>query len=102
MPHGAENGPVRLRVQSQISESPRRKTTAAATGALRRGGDGRLTAVMKHAPLNPNLTRAIASPIMEAGSWLEAHPPPPDRKLIDLRQAVPAGPPSDEVRRAMA
>ena len=57
---------------------------------------------MKHAPLNPNLTRAIASPIMEAGSWLEAHPPPPDRKLIDLRQAVPAGPPSDEVRRAMA
>ncbi len=57
---------------------------------------------MKHAPLNPNLTRVIASPIMEAGSWLEAHPPPPDRELIDLRQAVPAGPPSDEVRQAMA
>lgn len=57
---------------------------------------------MKHAPLNPNLTRAIPSPIMEAGSWVAAHPPPPDRKLIDLRQAVPAGPPSDAIRSAMA
>jgi len=57
---------------------------------------------MKQAPINPNLTRAIPSPIMEAGGWVAAHPPPPGRKLIDLRQAVPAGPPTEAIRRAMA
>lgn len=57
---------------------------------------------MKQAPLNPNLARAIPSPIMEAGSWVDASPPPPGRTLIDLRQAVPAGPPSETIRQVMA
>jgi len=57
---------------------------------------------MTYAPLNPNLTRAIASPIMEAGSWVAANPAPPDRPLIDLSQAVPAGAPAEPIRRAIA
>lgn len=57
---------------------------------------------MTHAPLNPLLTRALASPIMEAGSWVAAHPPPPNRPLIDLSQAVPAGAPAEPIRRAIA
>lgn len=57
---------------------------------------------MTHAPLNPLLTRALASPIMEAGSWVSANPPPPGRRLIDLSQAVPAGAPSVAIRQAIA
>ena len=57
---------------------------------------------MTHAPLNPLLTQALASPIMEAGGWVAANPPPPDRPLIDLSQAVPAGAPAEPIRRAIA
>lgn len=57
---------------------------------------------MTHAPLNPLLTRALASPIMEAGSWVSANPPPPGRPLIDLSQAVPAGAPAAPIRQAIA
>ena len=57
---------------------------------------------MTHAPINPNLARAIASPIMEAVGWLADNPPPAGRAAINLSQAVPAGPPSDAVRKAMA
>ena len=57
---------------------------------------------MTHAPLNPLLTQALASPIMEAGGWVSANPPPPGRPLIDLSQAVPAGAPALPIRQAIA
>ncbi len=57
---------------------------------------------MTHAPLNPLLTQALASPIMEAGGWVSANPPPPGRTLIDLSQAVPAGAPAAPIRHAIA
>ena len=57
---------------------------------------------MTHAPLNPLLTQALASPIMEAGGWVSANPPPPGRTLIDLSQAVPAGAPAAPIRQAIA
>ncbi len=57
---------------------------------------------MTHAPLNPLLTRALASPIMEAGGWVAANPPPAGRRLIDLSQAVPAGAPAEPIRQAIA
>ncbi len=57
---------------------------------------------MTHAPLNPLLTQALASPIMEAGTWVSANPPPPGRARIDLSQAVPAGAPAAPIRQAIA
>ncbi|MEM7270099.1 MAG: aminotransferase [Pseudomonadota bacterium] len=57
---------------------------------------------MTAAALNPRLTAALASPIMEAAGWAAAAAHPANRPLIDLSQAVPSGPPSLPIREALA
>ena len=54
------------------------------------------------APLNPALLGAVPSPIMESKSWVQAAGRKGDPGFLDLSQAVPAGAPSIEIRRAMA
>lgn len=54
------------------------------------------------APLNPALTGALASPIMETVRWVEDRTPRPDLPLLSLAQAAPSDPPHETLRQAMA
>lgn len=54
------------------------------------------------APLNPALSNALAPPIMAAAEWVAGRDFPADRPLINLAQAVPADPPPQMLRDAMA
>jgi aspartate/methionine/tyrosine aminotransferase len=53
-------------------------------------------------PINPNLARALAPPIMEALRWVDETTFPPDRPLLNLSQAAPVDPPPEALRRAMS
>ncbi|SIS72171.1 aminotransferase [Paracoccus saliphilus] len=53
-------------------------------------------------PVNPNITRTFAPPVMEARRWLQGVDFPPDRPLINVSQAAPVEPPPDGLRRAIA
>ena len=54
------------------------------------------------APINPNLARALAPPIMEALRWVDETSFPADRPLLNLSQAAPVDPPPQALCRAMA
>lgn len=54
------------------------------------------------APINPNLARALAPPIMEALRWVDETSFPADRPLVNLSQAAPVDPPPQALCRAMA
>ncbi len=53
------------------------------------------------APINPNLARALAPPIMEALRWVDKTSFPADRPLVNLSQAAPVDPPPQALCRAM-
>ena len=44
----------------------------------------------------------FAPPVMEARRWLELHPQPADRPLINVSQAAPVAPPPEGLRAAVA
>jgi aspartate/methionine/tyrosine aminotransferase len=52
-------------------------------------------------PLNPNLARVIASPIMEASRWVAETRFPADRPLMNFSQAAPVDPPPAALCRVM-
>ncbi len=54
------------------------------------------------APINPNLARVFAPPVMEARRWVDETSFPADRPLMNLSQAAPVDPPPDALCRAMA
>ena len=54
------------------------------------------------APINPNLARALAPPIMEALRWVGETSFPADRPLLNLSQAAPVDPPPEVLCRAIA
>ncbi|MGB0504732.1 MAG: aminotransferase [Pikeienuella sp.] len=54
------------------------------------------------APLNPALINALAPPIMAAAEWVAGREFPASKPLINLAQAVPADPPPQMLRDAMA
>ncbi|MFQ5565796.1 MAG: aminotransferase [Paracoccaceae bacterium] len=54
------------------------------------------------APVNPNLARALAPPIMEALRWVGETSFPANRPFLNFSQAAPADPPPRALRRAMA
>ena len=54
------------------------------------------------APINPNLARVFAPPVMEARRWVDETSFPDDRPLMNLSQAAPVDPPPDALCRAMA
>jgi len=53
-------------------------------------------------PINPNLARALAPPIMEALRWVSETSFPANRPLLNLSQAAPVDPPPQALCRAMA
>ncbi|MEM9780951.1 MAG: aminotransferase [Pseudomonadota bacterium] len=53
-------------------------------------------------PMNPNLTGALAPPVMEARRWVADVAFPADRPLLNLSQAAPSLPPPEPLRRALA
>ena len=53
-------------------------------------------------PLNPNLARTTAPPIIEAQRWVRNLSFPPDQPLLNLSQAAPVDPPPQPMREAMA
>lgn len=54
------------------------------------------------APINPNLARVFAPPVMEARRWLAETEFPADRPLLNLSQAAPVDPPPDALCKALA
>lgn len=54
------------------------------------------------APINPNLARVFAPPVMQARRWLSETAFPPERPLLNLSQAAPVEPPPEPLRRAIA
>ncbi len=54
------------------------------------------------APINPNLARALAPPIMEALRWVDETSFPAGRPLLNLSQAAPVDPPPQALCRAIA
>jgi aspartate/methionine/tyrosine aminotransferase len=54
------------------------------------------------APLNPNLARVFAPPVMEARSWIDGASFPANRPLLNLSQAAPVDPPPTALCQAMA
>ncbi|MEM0943427.1 MAG: aminotransferase [Pseudomonadota bacterium] len=54
------------------------------------------------APINPNLARVFAPPVMEARRWLAEAVFPEDRPLLNVSQAAPVEPPPESLARAMA
>jgi aspartate/methionine/tyrosine aminotransferase len=54
------------------------------------------------APVNPNLARTQAPPIMAVQQWLRDIPLPEGKPLINLSQAAPALPPPEPLRQAIA
>lgn len=54
------------------------------------------------APINPNLSRVFAPPVMEARKWLTHADFPADRPLLNVSQAAPVDPPPERLRQAMA
>lgn len=54
------------------------------------------------APINPNLARVFAPPVMEARRWVDDAEFPPERPLLNLSQAAPVDPPPEVLRQAMA
>ena len=54
------------------------------------------------APINPNLARVFAPPVMEARRWVAETEFPPERPLLNLSQAAPVEPPPESLCRAMA
>jgi len=57
---------------------------------------------MSDAPINPNLSRVFAPPVMEARRWLAEASFPAGRALLNLSQAAPVDPPPERMRAAMA
>lgn len=57
---------------------------------------------MPVSPLNPNLARVFAPPVMEARRWLAETVLKHNLPLINLSQAAPVDPPPAELREAMA
>jgi aspartate/methionine/tyrosine aminotransferase len=53
-------------------------------------------------PINPNLARVFAPPIMEAFRWVRETSFPADRPLLNLSQAAPVDPPPQALCQAMA
>ncbi len=53
-------------------------------------------------PLNPNLARVFAPPVMEARRWLAETELKHNLPLLNLSQAAPVDPPPAELREAMA
>ena len=53
-------------------------------------------------PFNPNLAAVPAPPIMEVQRWVRETVLPSGRRLINLSQAAPAGPPPESLRRRLA
>ena len=53
-------------------------------------------------PLNPNLARTFAPPVMEARRWLAETARPEGLALLNLSQAAPVDPPPLELREAIA
>lgn len=52
--------------------------------------------------MNPALAATMAPPVMAARAWLAAHPPDPDRPLLNMSQAAPVAPPPEGLRQAIA
>jgi aspartate/methionine/tyrosine aminotransferase len=53
-------------------------------------------------PVNPNMARAFAPPVMEARRWIAGRDFPADKPLVNLSQAAPVDPPPEALARAMA
>jgi len=53
-------------------------------------------------PVNPNMARTFASPVVEAKRWIEGVRFPPERPLINVSQAAPAAPPPRALREEIA
>lgn len=53
-------------------------------------------------PVNSNIARTFAPPVMEARRWLLGIDFPPDRPLINVSQAAPVDPPPEGLRQAIA
>ena len=53
-------------------------------------------------PINPNLARVFAPPVMEAFRWVSETSFPADRPLLNLSQAAPVEPPPQALCKAMA
>ncbi len=53
-------------------------------------------------PVNANMARTMAPPVMEARRWIDGVAFAPDRPLINLSQAAPVAPPPEPMRAAMA
>ncbi|GMG83678.1 aminotransferase [Paralimibaculum aggregatum] len=54
------------------------------------------------APVNPQLARVFAPPVMEARRWLTETRLPEGLELLNLSQAAPVDPPPERLRAAMA
>ena len=57
---------------------------------------------MATAPVNANLARAFAPPVMEARRWVAEAALPADLPLLNVSQAAPVDPPPESLRTAMA
>ncbi|MEM7237145.1 MAG: aminotransferase [Pseudomonadota bacterium] len=57
---------------------------------------------MSQPPVNPNLARVFAPPVMEARRWLAEAEFPQDRPLLNVSQAAPVDPPPIELTSIMA
>lgn len=53
-------------------------------------------------PVNPNIARTFASPVVEAKRWIEGVTFPPERPLINVSQAAPAEAPPRALREEIA